>query len=226
MDKERVLEWLKYADMDLEAVLHLLTMSRKLNEIICYHCQQSTEKYLKGYLISKEIQAIPKTHDLIQLCELCRDYDPRFDDISDKCGYLSDYSIQSRYPEGLEVDDYNRELAVSYAMAIKNFTPFIELRESLSPVDKNLIDYLEDLSCLTLSDDEKQQLSGDFKKILDYMDRLNELDTSGVPERSHPFDHVNAFRDDEAGASLERELILQNAPDRNDEMYIAPKTVE
>jgi aspartyl-tRNA(Asn)/glutamyl-tRNA(Gln) amidotransferase subunit C len=93
-------------------------------------------------------------------------------------------------------------------------------------IDDKLISYLEDLSCLTLSDAEKNRLTGDLKVILDGMERLSELNTEGVPERSHPFDNVNAFRDDETGLSFGRELILKNAPDRNEELYIAPKTVE
>ena len=92
--------------------------------------------------------------------------------------------------------------------------------------DENIIDYLEDLSCLTLSAEEKQRISGDLKEVLGYMERLGELDTDGVPERSHPFDNVNAFRDDKAGTSFDRELILKNAPHRNNRMFIAPKTVE
>ena len=93
-------------------------------------------------------------------------------------------------------------------------------------IDDKLIGYLEDLSCLTLSDAEKERLSGDLGKILNYMERLSELDTDGVPERSHPFDNVNVFRDDIARTSFDRELILKNAPNRNGEMFIAPKTVE
>jgi len=93
-------------------------------------------------------------------------------------------------------------------------------------IDDKLISYLEDLSCLTLSDSEKNRLSGDLQKILDYMARLGELDTTGVSERSHPFDNVNAFRDDEARPSFDRDLILKNAPVKNSEMIIAPKTVE
>ena len=93
-------------------------------------------------------------------------------------------------------------------------------------IDAKLIDYLEDLSCLALSDEEKQRIAGDLKEILGYMDMLGGLDTEGVPERSHPFDNVNAFREDEAGESFGRELILENAPDRDGRMFIAPKTVE
>jgi aspartyl/glutamyl-tRNA(Asn/Gln) amidotransferase C subunit len=93
-------------------------------------------------------------------------------------------------------------------------------------IDDTLISYLEDLSCLTLSADEKSRLTGDLQEIVDYMARLGELNTDGVTERSHPFDNVNVFRDDEARPSADRELILKNAPNRNDEMIIAPRTVE
>ena len=93
-------------------------------------------------------------------------------------------------------------------------------------IDNKLISYLEDLSCLTLSDAEKNRLTGDLQKILDYMARLSGLDTAGVTERSHPFDLVNAFREDIVRPSAARELILKNAPVKNDEMIIAPKTVE
>ncbi|MCL2080734.1 MAG: Asp-tRNA(Asn)/Glu-tRNA(Gln) amidotransferase subunit GatC [Oscillospiraceae bacterium] len=93
-------------------------------------------------------------------------------------------------------------------------------------INNELITYLEDLSCLTLTEEEKRRLAVDLKDILSGMARLGELDTQGVPERSHPFDHVNCFRDDAAQASMDRELILKNAPHRNNEMFIAPKTVE
>ena len=93
-------------------------------------------------------------------------------------------------------------------------------------IDDKLLAYLEDLSCLTLSADEKTRLTHDLQEILDYMARLGEIDTNGVVERSHPFDNVNDFREDEARPSFDRALILQNAPVRNDEAIIAPKTVE
>jgi aspartyl-tRNA(Asn)/glutamyl-tRNA(Gln) amidotransferase subunit C len=88
-----------------------------------------------------------------------------------------------------------------------------------------LITYLEDLSYLRFSDDERERLAGDLNKILGFMAKIGELDTENVSERSHPFDNVNAFRDDEIQESFDRELILVNAPERNDAMFIAPKTV-
>ena len=93
-------------------------------------------------------------------------------------------------------------------------------------INESLIDYLENLSCLILSNEEKNRLASDLRKILSYMERLGELDTDGVPERSHPFDNVNAFREDINQASLERELILKNAPHQDGKMFLAPKTYE
>jgi aspartyl-tRNA(Asn)/glutamyl-tRNA(Gln) amidotransferase subunit C len=93
-------------------------------------------------------------------------------------------------------------------------------------IDGKLISYLEDLSYLTLSGGEKKRLSGDLEKILNGFNRLNELNTEGVQEYTHPFDNVNIFRNDEVRASFDSELILKNAPVKNDECFIAPKTVE
>jgi len=91
-------------------------------------------------------------------------------------------------------------------------------------IDEELILYLECLSCLTLTDDEKKRLIKDLKDILGGMARLEELDTENVSECSHPFDNTNAFREDDPQASFDRELILKNAPDRDVEMFIVPRT--
>jgi aspartyl-tRNA(Asn)/glutamyl-tRNA(Gln) amidotransferase subunit C len=93
-------------------------------------------------------------------------------------------------------------------------------------IDDELFAYLEDLSELTLDRGERERFAEDLGKILNYMERLSELDTENVPERSHPFDDVNVFREDIVADSLDRGLILKNAPERNDEAFIAPKTVE
>ena len=93
-------------------------------------------------------------------------------------------------------------------------------------IDGVLIAYLEELSCLALSEGEKQRLQGDLSDILSGMARLGDLNTEHIQERSHPFDDVNAFREDEVQASFDRELILKNAPQRNSEMFVAPKTRE
>ncbi|MCL2804781.1 MAG: Asp-tRNA(Asn)/Glu-tRNA(Gln) amidotransferase subunit GatC [Treponema sp.] len=102
-------------------------------------------------------------------------------------------------------------------------------------VDDKLISYLENLSCLTLSESEKKSMTEDFQKTLIDISRIKEL---GKPqgtenvlrgdtrECSSPFDDVNVFREDDVCPSLDRSLILKNAPVKNDEFFMAPKTVE
>ena len=69
------------------------------------------------------------------------------------------------------------------------------------------------------------RLTEDLRDILNGMARLGELDTEGVDECSHPFNNVNTFREDKVQASLDRTLILKNAPEKNNEMFVAPKTL-
>ena len=61
-------EWLDFAYMDLSAAEHLLTMRPLPVEIICYHCEQAAEKFLKATLVQFDREP-PKTHDLIFQCE-------------------------------------------------------------------------------------------------------------------------------------------------------------
>ena len=92
-------------------------------------------------------------------------------------------------------------------------------------VEERLIAYLEDSCNLTISPEDKPQLTEELQKKVDSLTKLVDLDTTGVPECSNPIENVNAFREDEVVPSLDRELILKNAPVRNDEAFIAPRTV-
>ena len=73
---------------------------------------------------------------------------------------------------------------------------------------------------------EHYLLKEDLTKILDYIDTLNQLDTDNVEPMSHPFPYTNNFREDEAKASEDRELILKNAPQQKDGCFKVPTTVE
>ena len=93
-------------------------------------------------------------------------------------------------------------------------------------IDDKMMSYLEDLAFFTLSDGEKSYLAEDLQKIMNGIEPLVRLNTDGVDECSHPFDSVNVFRNDEVYPFIDRELILKNAPVKNNEYFIAPKTVE
>jgi len=109
---ELVKEWIKFSDMDLETAQHLYkTMNPAPFEIICYHCQQSAEKMLKGFLIYSEIKP-SKTHDLELLRSKCENIDKDFNKISEQCVRLNDYSSQPRYPMEIEITDGDTCLAL------------------------------------------------------------------------------------------------------------------
>ena len=93
-------------------------------------------------------------------------------------------------------------------------------------IDDKLIESLENLSRLTLTDDEKEQEKKDLAVLIGYMAKLCELEVDGLPPLSHPFTAVNRFREDEVAQSYDRAQILANAPVKTDEYFIAPKTVE
>lgn len=88
------------------------------------------------------------------------------------------------------------------------------------------IEYVGILSKLELSDKEKEQAKKDMTDMLNYIDKLNELDTDGVEPLSHTFPVHNVFREDIAVNSDEREKILANAPAKKDGSFQVPKTVE
>ena len=93
-------------------------------------------------------------------------------------------------------------------------------------ITDDLIGYLGVLSRLYLSEEEKKSMSSDLSDILNYVDKLSEVDTTGMPEMSHPFEDVNCFREDEVVNGDDRESLLANAPERRGSYFKVFKTVE
>ena len=93
-------------------------------------------------------------------------------------------------------------------------------------ITDDLIEYLGELSRLYLSDEEKKSMGSDLSDILNYVDKLGEVDTAGMPEMSHPFEDVNWFREDEVVNGDDRERLLSNAPESRGSYFKVFKTVE
>ena len=93
-------------------------------------------------------------------------------------------------------------------------------------ISEETIDYLGILAKLFLTDEEKEQARSDMQKMLDYIDKLNELDTSDIEPMSHVFDFDNVFREDVVTNTDDRDNMLANAPQEYDGQYQVPKTVE
>ena len=93
-------------------------------------------------------------------------------------------------------------------------------------ISDETIDYVGILSKLELSEQEKEQAKKDMGRMLDYIDKLNELDTSHVEPMSHVFPVHNVFREDVVTNGDDREQMLANAPEAKDGQYQVPRTVE
>ena len=88
------------------------------------------------------------------------------------------------------------------------------------------IEYVGILAKIELSDEEKEQAKKDMGNMLDYIDKLNELDTEGVEPMSHVFPVDNVFREDVVTNGDDREKILSNAPEEKDGAFVVPKTFD
>lgn len=106
-NQEMIQEWIDFAKMDFLTAKHLYEhMYPKPLEIICYHCQQSIEKLLKGVLISKDVD-IKKTHDLGLLAEMLQDYETVDERYLEMCDDLTPYGVKIRYPQELYIEEYH-----------------------------------------------------------------------------------------------------------------------
>ena len=82
------------------------------------------------------------------------------------------------------------------------------------------------LARLKLSDEEKELFSRQVGSIIEYIDKMNQLDIKDIEPTAHVLQVSNVFREDTSRPSLSREKALQNAPESNDHFYRVPKIIE
>ena len=93
-------------------------------------------------------------------------------------------------------------------------------------IDDATIEYVGILAKLELSDEEKEQAKKEMASMLDYIDKLGELDTTGIEPMSHVFPVENVMREDVVTNGDGSEETLANAPERHDTSFVVPKTVD
>ena len=93
------------------------------------------------------------------------------------------------------------------------------------PVSKKDVEYIANLARLKFDESELENFTHELNEILNYVEKLNELDTSDVEPLSHPIENQNVFREDSVKQSIERENALKNAPDKTDEFFVVPKVI-
>ena len=119
---EHAAEWLRYAKMDYAMAKHGKSLHPVPLEIICFHCQQASEKALKAIMAYHEDE-IPRTHNISDVLSLCETHYPgialRFAHQADR---LTNFAAVTRYPYSeIEVTEADMELALENAEQILSY---------------------------------------------------------------------------------------------------------
>ncbi len=91
---------------------------------------------------------------------------------------------------------------------------------------KEEVEKVATLARLKFADEEIEKFISDLNRILEYIHKLNELDTEDILPTSHVVEMKNVFRDDEVKESLPIEDVLLNAPEKKDRFFMVPKVIE
>lgn len=128
VDRKIVQEWLEKADEDFLYASASLDEGLAFFSKICFHFQQSAEKYLKAYIVAFELE-FRKIHDLIELLKICQAKDQSLSEISEACIFLNRYYIETRYPVHWPVQ-HTREAAEEAKKAARKIADFIKKKLS------------------------------------------------------------------------------------------------
>lgn len=92
-------------------------------------------------------------------------------------------------------------------------------------ITREEVRHVADLARLELTEAEEERMTGQMNGILEYMEKLNELDTAGIVPTTHAIQLQNVFRADVVKDSLDREKALANAPESDGVNFIVPKVI-
>jgi aspartyl-tRNA(Asn)/glutamyl-tRNA(Gln) amidotransferase subunit C len=93
-------------------------------------------------------------------------------------------------------------------------------------IDNETVEKVAHLARLELSETEKQDMIQDMSKILDFMAKLNELDTTGVEPLVYMTDGANVLRNDVVKQQVTHEEALENAPKHDEDFFLVAKVIE
>ncbi|MGM0411594.1 MAG: HEPN domain-containing protein [Bacillota bacterium] len=117
-------KWINMANKDLEVAKLIFDSQPEIfSDIVCFHCQQATEKFLKGVLTYLNIE-FKKTHNLIYLLDLLSNEIKIEDKLYEKAEILEDYAVEARYPMPEEniIKKEEAKEAYNIAQEFENFT--------------------------------------------------------------------------------------------------------
>jgi len=118
--KEKVNQWIIKAENDINSANYLLLSEKIICDTICFHCQQASEKYLKAYIVSRNIVPL-KTHKLSQILYTCISIDSSFEELTDTV-FLTEYAVDIRYADDFLIPTVEDALeAFEMANKVKQF---------------------------------------------------------------------------------------------------------
>lgn len=126
MDREEAIRylvdrWINIAERDLLTARQGLEASEVITETVCYHLQQTVEKFLKSYLVKHQIE-FSKTHSIMLLLNLCATVDAAFASELSDADTLTDYAVEIRYPDDWYVPDIEETShAMELALKVRDF---------------------------------------------------------------------------------------------------------
>ena len=89
----------------------------------------------------------------------------------------------------------------------------------------NDVEKIAMLARLKLTEEEVGNYTSQLNQILEYIEKLNELDTENIEPLSNPVENTNVFRDDKLKSSTKTEDALKNAPDKDEQHFKVPKVI-
>ncbi|MBT4583498.1 MAG: Asp-tRNA(Asn)/Glu-tRNA(Gln) amidotransferase subunit GatC [Phycisphaerae bacterium] len=101
----------------------------------------------------------------------------------------------------------------------------MDANEKNDLLTKEVVRHVAKLSRLALTDNEIERAKEDLASIFSHIDKLKEIDTSGVEPLDHPTELLNRDRDDEVGVTLSQQQVLDNAPAVRDVYIDVPKVL-
>jgi aspartyl-tRNA(Asn)/glutamyl-tRNA(Gln) amidotransferase subunit C len=93
-------------------------------------------------------------------------------------------------------------------------------------IEKDSIKYTSNLARISLTASEEELFAGQLNDILTYMEKINEIDTSGIEPTSHVIAMDNVFRCDVQKKQLSQAQALVNAPDKKGSFFRVPRVIE
>lgn len=93
-------------------------------------------------------------------------------------------------------------------------------------ISRQELEHVAKLARLNLTDEEKGKFTDEMAGIIEFVNKMNELDTINIQPTAHVIPINNIFREDIAEPSIDREKILQNAPLQKNGCVVVPKIVE